>query len=213
MKNLSLALNAVLLVAVLILYVLHFTDRPAAPIAAAPADTSAAVSPNELDQLRAALPTVVFVNTDTLLGEYEFFKTSKASLEARGRRLEKDLASRQRTLENELADAQRRAQAGTLTQQEGMELEQRLMQKQQEFLAYREKASQEILEQEQGLNEQLNRNITEFLSDWGRTQDYTYVLGYSPGNGTVLFAHDTLDVTRRVLQGLNEQYAAGKKTP
>ena len=203
-KNLSLILNAVLLVAVAILYVLHFSSPAPAVTSTAPADTTVAYA----DAGVAAVgPQTVYVNTDTLLTRYEFFKKSKAALEARGRRLENDLAARGRTLESEYMSAQQRAQSGTLTQQEGAQLEQQLVKKQQDLVAYRDKVTQELVTEEQRLNEELNRNISNYLKDYGRDRRYTYVLGYSPGNGSVLYAADSLDITAQVLKGLNDRYA------
>jgi hypothetical protein len=34
--------------------------------------------------------------------------------------------------------------------------------------------------------------------------NYAYILGYSPGSG-ILFAHDSLDITPEVVQGLNAE--------
>ncbi|SDK70888.1 outer membrane protein [Catalinimonas alkaloidigena] len=204
MKNLSLALNIVLLIAVIVLYVLHFSDRQ--PVtASAKGDTTGVAATNEGG---ASVPVIAFVNTDSLLTKYDFFKSNQASLEARGRRAENDLQSRSRTLENEVRSAQQRAQSGSLTQQEAVELEQQIMKKQQDLMAYRDKLTQELAADEQRLVRELNENIVDYLKDYGQKQNYTYVLGYNLGNSNVLFAADSLDITAQVLEGLNQAYAA-----
>ena len=204
MKNLSLVLNIVLVIAVLILYVLHFSDRQHITAQAENDPTTEAA----VGSAASAVPVIAFVNTDSLLTQYEFFKNNQTNLEARGRRAESDLQSRSRTLENEVRSAQQRAQSGSLTQQEAMELEQQIMKKQQDLMSYRDKLTQDLAAEEQRLVRELNENIVAYLKDYGQQQHYTYVLGYNLGNSNVLFAADSLDITQQVLRGLNEEYSA-----
>src|SRR4030095_12139253 len=78
MKNINLVLNAVLLVAVSILYYLHFSTKeasvPEGPVAIP-------VKPS----------SIVFVNSDTLLHNYAFLKVKKDDLEARHKKVSAEL--------------------------------------------------------------------------------------------------------------------------
>ena len=50
-----------------------------------------------------------------------------------------------------------------------------------------------------------------FLKGFAKEKGYKMVLTYSKANPTVLFADESLDVTKEVVTGLNEAYAKDKK--
>jgi outer membrane protein len=56
---------------------------------------------------------VVFVNTDSLLTNYQFYKDAQKEFENKGYRLQVDLGQRERALQTEGAAIQQRAQAMT----------------------------------------------------------------------------------------------------
>ncbi len=193
-----------LLVAVAVLYFLHFSSRPAtaAQTTANKSTTSDSVT------VADASERIVYVNTDTLLTHYEFFKSSKSSMEAKSKKLEGEIANRTRSLENEYLAAQQKAQSGSLTQEQMMRLEQEFMKKQQDFVQYRDSQARKLMEEEQKINEELNKNISAFLKDYGQDKGYQVVLGYTLGNSSVLFGSNNLDITKDVLEGLNREYNA-----
>jgi outer membrane protein len=199
-KNLSIVLNVVLFIAVGVLYYLHFSGAPAKT-----AVENAAADSTEQNNESVA-QQIVYVNTDSLLENYESFKSNKATLEAKSRKAESDLATRTRNLENEFLSAQQKAQAGALTQEQGMKLEQQLMQKQQDLVQYRDNVARKLMEEEQKFNQELNDDIYEFLKTYGKDKGYKFVLGYTRGNSSMLYGGEGLDVTSEILQGLNTKY-------
>ena len=71
MKNLSLILNVVLLVAVVILYVLHFSNAPSVQVSDSSSDTSSV-------NLKIA-----YINSDTVLKYYDYLKVNREQLESK----------------------------------------------------------------------------------------------------------------------------------
>jgi outer membrane protein len=205
-KNVSILLNVVLLIAVGVLYFLHFSSRPAT--AAEGTVTQSSTTGQDTISVTDASQRIVYVNTDTLLTHYEYFKTSKSAMEAKSKKLEGEIASRTRNLENEYMAAQQKAQSGSLTQDQMMNLEQQFMKKQQDFVQYRDTQARKLMEEEQKINEELNKNISDFLKGYGQEKGYQVVLGYTLGNSSVLFGSNNLDITRDVLEGLNREYTA-----
>ena len=213
MKHLSLALHAVSLVAIAVLFYLVLQSPRLAASAADPlSDQPDSLSAQGIAPTAEASPAIVYVNTDSLLAHYAFFSQNKENLESRSRRAERDITSRTEKLEKEFMEAQQRAQTGRLTQQEAATLEQDLMKKQQELVQYRDRLTQNLMDEEAKLSRELNENIANYLRDFGRQRNYTFVLGYAGLGGSVLFATDSLDVTQEVLEGLNAtQPPAAKK--
>lgn len=191
MKNASLILNAVLAVAVAYLYFLHFSERNTTPVAATTDSTAAPVR------------KVVYVNVDSLLTNYEFFKDTRKVLESKRFQLDNELNAKGRSLQNEVAFFQQKAQ--TMTMEQARATEAALMKKQQDFVAYRERAAQRLAEEEAKKNEELYNRIQEYLRGVNKQNQYEFVLGYTKGGG-ILFADTTLDATRQILVGLNKSY-------
>ncbi|GAB2572342.1 OmpH/Skp family outer membrane protein [Spirosoma areae] len=193
MKNASLILNVILTIAVAILYYLHFKDRQpqTAPEVKAP--------------IEAKGKSIVYVNVDSLLTKYEYFKDTQKVLESKRFQLENDLAAKGRNLQNKVAFFQQRAP--TMTQEQGRATEASLQKEQQDILAYRERAAQNLAADEQSKNKQLYDQIYEYLKKINAQNNYEFVLGYTKGGG-ILFADPSADQTKTILAGLNKEYQA-----
>ena len=193
MKNASLILNVILTIAVAVLYYLHFKDHQteAAPTVKTPTEAKG----------RA----IVYVNVDSLLTKYEYFKDTQKVLESKRFQLENDLAGKGRNLQNKVAFFQQRA--ATMTQEQGRATEASLQKEQQDILAYRERAAQNLAVEEQNKNKQLYDQIYEYLRRINAQNKYEFVLGYTKGGG-ILFADPSGDQTKAVLDGLNKEYIA-----
>ena len=60
------------------------------------------------------------------------------------------------------------------------------------------------------MNRQVINAIMEYLKENSSQLNYKYVLGTSFG-GNILYANDSLDITRNIIKGLNEKYQQTKK--
>lgn len=191
MKNASLILNVVLTIAVAVLYYLHFKDHQ-------PETVSTVKAPAE-----AKGKAIVYVNVDSLLTKYDYFKDTQKVLESKRFQLENDLAAKGRNLQNKVAFFQQRA--ATMTQEQGRATEASLQKEQQDILAYRERAAQNLAAEEQAKNKQLYDQIFDYLKKENGQNKYEFVLGYTKGGG-ILFADQSGDQTSKILAGLNKEY-------
>jgi outer membrane protein len=191
-KNLSLILNGILAVAVIYLYVLHFSgDSPAQ--AEETAGTSAA----------GAMPKIAYVNSDTLLENYDFFKDKRAELEEKAQKLQADYENRAKGLQGEITAFQRNA--GTMTMNQARALEEDLMKKQQNLMQYQQNLSNQLMQDEAKVQEELYDKVADYLEEYGTDQNFKVVLTYTKNSG-VLYADDSLDITKTVVEGLNKRY-------
>src|SRR5262245_38663912 len=125
MKNLSLILNAVLLVAVGVLYYLHFQSPKAAEPIAEPVTVTTAAGP-----LRPA--SIVYVNSDSLLDNYAFLKAKKQDLEARHKKITADLEAEGQRLQSDVESYRQRG--ASMTDEQRMQTEEQLMIRQQQLM-------------------------------------------------------------------------------
>jgi outer membrane protein len=190
-NNTSLIWNIVLTLAVAVLFFLHFSGK---------SETGAAVSDGGVVSGRRT----VYVQVDSLLTNYDFFKETKKELENKNFQLENELNTKGKSLQNEVAFFQQKAQ--TMTPEQARSTEAQLMKKQQDLVAYRDQAAQGLQMEEAKKNEQLYKNIRAYLEKYNKENSYEYVLGYSLGGG-ILFANPSLDVTKKIIDGLNKEHA------
>lgn len=197
MKNVSLIVNVVLGAAVAVLYVLHFTAT------GKPADIQADYV--ERGEYVPSSSNIVFVNFDTLLNNYDmFFDLQKKFLEKQ-QKLEAELTRSSGSYERQVGDFQEKVQKGLVTRSEAQQLEMQLMQVQQELMGQRDEYSQELMEEEQVMNRQLQHSIYDFLEEYNNNHQYHYIFSHSFG-GPFLYTDRNLNITREVIEGLNNKY-------
>jgi outer membrane protein len=152
--------------------------------------------------------SIAYVNIDTLLRNYEFFKKVEKEMKGKQSVIETDLNGRASQLEREIATFQQNVNSGSITIQAAKEQEQQLMQKQQGLMQYRESIGRQYMEEEQKNTEKVFKNIREYVQKYAQDKGYTFILergGAIVGSG-ILFADSTRDVTREILKGLNDEY-------
>lgn len=189
-NNTSLIWNVVLSLAVAVLFFLHFSSKSS--------DAGAAA-----DGAVVAGRRTVYVQVDSLLKNYDFFKDTRKELENKNFQLENELTTKGRSLQNEVAFFQQRA--ATMTPEQARSTEAQLMKKQQDLMAYRDQSAQALGQEEAKKNEELYKNIRSYIDKYNKENGYEYVLGYSLGGG-ILFANPSLDVTQKIIDGLNKEY-------
>ena len=197
MKNASLILNAVLLVAVVVLFILHFSSGKNSGGA-----SNGSSGPSNLK--------VAYVNQDTVLKYYEYVKTQGSALEAKANSFQQQLEGRQQGLQRELQAYQSNRANMTIGQIQAVE--QDLQNKGQNLQMYQEQLSQQMMEERDKINTELYGKITDFLKQYSKEKGIEMILKYERGSD-LLFAGDSLDISKDVIAGLNAAYKAdGAKT-
>lgn len=191
MKNISLILNAILIVAVGVLFYLHFS------VANPTSASTATVTPGDLK--------IAYINSDSVLKYYDFFKVNRGKLEAKSKKLDQELRGRAQGLQNDYESYQRNV--GNLTIGQAKAIEEDLTKKQQNLRLYQESLSQELTGEEGKMNVELYSKITNFLKKYGEEKGIQLVLKFDP-TSDVLFGGNNLDITQDVIGGLNEAYKA-----
>ena len=227
MKNpAQLAFNAVLLVAVAILYFLHFNQRPAAapavaPVAAteeaAPADTATADIPTPAAAPEATAPVVaaapagpapaagaiVYVESSKLLDGYQGMKDARRAFEVKAKGWESQnqaLVSSFRTA----VEAYQKS-APTLTADQRAAAEQKLQQQQQQGAVEQQKIQQQAQEAEGKLTQTVLESVNKKVEAYGKAHGYKMILIAAP-SGTIAYGEKGLDITAPVLIYLNSSY-------
>lgn len=188
MKQASLILNVILLVAVAGLYYLRFTDK----------------DKNEFIPVSgpASKSKIVFVNSDSLMENYSLFKDMLEDMGHKRDSLDKALMNKGSVLEKEIKIYQDNA-AG-MSPSERQLREEALMKKQQSLMAERDGLLDKLKEEEAQLTDSIHSDLMSYLIEFNKARGYDFILGYSRGGG-ILLASDSLDITKQVVKGLNQK--------
>ncbi|RYY07383.1 MAG: OmpH family outer membrane protein [Sphingobacteriaceae bacterium] len=152
---------------------------------------------------------IVYVNSDSLLSKYDYFKDMSTRLEDKGKRAQVDVSSKGQAFQREVAEYQKGA--ATLSADQRAATEQRLARKQQELQTYNQNASAQIQQEQATENAKLYDKIADFMKGYAKEKGYKLILTYSKANPTVLFGDESLNVTNAVVKILNENYKKDKK--
>lgn len=161
------------------------------------------------DSTQANAAQIVYVNVDTLLEKYEYFKDIRTKLEEKAKKAQADLQSRSNAFQREVADYQQKA--ATMSAADRQSTEERLARKQDELARHNQNASASFAQEEASENEKLYGRITDYLKKHAKENGYKFVLTYSTANPGVLYADESLEITDEVLAALNAEYAKEKK--
>ena len=152
---------------------------------------------------------IVFVDSDSLLNQYEYFKVLKTKMEAKGKAADADMKAKGQAFQRDMQQYQ--AQAQGMTAEQRAATEERLGRKQQELQAYQQNAGAAFQNEQAKEQEALYNKVSDYLKIYAKDKGYKMVLKYQKGMGDILFADESLDVTSEVIKGLNEAYSKEKK--
>ncbi|WP_165020446.1 MULTISPECIES: OmpH family outer membrane protein [unclassified Dysgonomonas] len=201
MKNISYVINGVLAVAIIILFVLFFTNKgnsneeDKTPLAFEPGDST------------VTLP-IAYVNVDSLLANYEFAKVSGERLMNKFKSSNNTVAQKQRQLETEATDFQRKVQSNAFLSQERAQAEsQRIQKLNADLQQMAQRLENELAQEEQKINEQLADSVRVCLVEYNKKANYQIIFS-NKGLDNILTAKDKYDITQDILKLLNSRYKA-----
>ena len=195
MNPLLLALNLVILAGLIILYILHFTGS---------GSKGNSIS-GAMGKANTGSISVAFVNNDSILNNYELVKKMRADLQAKGQRLEGEVAAKQKAFEKDAAYFQEQVAKKAISEKSAQEIYGQLQQNQKGIYDLRDRYAAELQQSETDMNIALLDSVTNFLNRYNEKYKFDYILGFTKG-GNILYANDTLDVTGDVIKELNLEY-------
>ena len=199
MKKLSVALFAVLFLAVAVLYFLQFKSNNKSGKVSTKGNIS------EMPKLG-----IVYVNIDSVIFNFNMYSDRRNELMAKQKNAEAELNSKGTQYEKGVKDYQDKVNKGLVTRATAAQIEQGLVQQQQELVTLRDKLQSNLVEEEQVMNRQILEYITRFIEENKSQYDYQFILGKSFG-GPVLYSNNSLEITQQLLTALNKKYQTEKK--
>ena len=199
MKNTSLILSIISLIAVVVFGVLTLTKGGKQ---AEPATEEAATE-------AAQKGDIVYVDLDRILMEYDMANDLRSVVETKVQNIQAEVNRRGQKLEKEVTAYQEKIQKGLMTRSVAEVQGQKLQEQEIEFNNYAAQKQQEINEEQVVMMNQLGDAIQTFINKYNEEKQYAMILTNS-GGAPVITADANLDITEAVLAGLNEEYIKTK---
>lgn len=150
---------------------------------------------------------VAFVNYDSIYTNYELIKKLRADFEAKTKRLDNDINARAAGIERDAAYLQDQVNKKALSEQSVQELYVQLQQEQQKVVELRDRYLNDLQLSDAQMQETALDSIINFIDRYNKKYKFDYILGFTK-TGNILYANDTLDITKDVIKQLNDEYLA-----
>lgn len=168
--------------------------------------TSGTSGNNPVSAPVAGTARIVYINTDTLMNQYLLaIELNEAFLKKQEER-RTELNVKAKSLDQEVNEFQRKLQNnGFLSEARAIDARDQLVVKQENLRRLQEELIEKTAREQSELNKQLFDKLTVFLSEYNKEKGFDIVLSTQLG-GNVLFAVDGYDITKDVVNRLNEDY-------
>ena len=201
MKNISLALNAILIIAVAILYYFQFSGNKTPDI-----EETETVSLEEpiIEPVEKIESKIGYLNVDTLQNNYKLYSELIDKLKAREKKYEKELSTKSAAFEKKVMEFQKNAP--TMTQFEGQTKQKELADEEQQLYKMRDDFALKFQTEEGKLNDEFQKNVKDFIVKYNQESQYNIIIGSSQMGNIVLDYNEGINITNDIVKGLNEQY-------
>jgi outer membrane protein len=198
MKNVSLIINIILLLAVAFLYFYTFGNKNAnKPIAAK------AVIKDSAGNITSTGGVIAYVELDSLNSKITYIKSRREELEREQKAIENEWNSGMRNLEARRDKFVQRGNA--ITQAEAEKFQEELMAGQQTIEQKKQNSSNKLQEKSYRYMEDIQGKLKNFLADYNKEKGYTYILTAGTGLDYMIYRDSTLNITNDVISGMNAQ--------
>jgi outer membrane protein len=199
MKNVLVALNVFLLIAVGFLFYKVYNAGPGAekkPFikeASVPASNTAC--------------RIAYFEMDSVDNTCDMVKDVKSELSRKEEASMSELARLDQQIREKMNEYQ--GQAATMTQAQGEQAQQDLMFRQQKLQTRKQELDQEYQNLYMRLNTDMKKKIEMFLNTYNQSNTYSYIFAYE--SGLFFYKDSAFNITRDVVSGLNAMYKTQKK--
>jgi outer membrane protein len=198
MKQFSLALNVILLAAVIGLYVKVFSKPK-------PQSTSTSVTKNDSSQTTVSTtgPSLIaYIELDSLNEQIVYIKEHRKDLEREQKTIEAEWKGAMTNLQNKVSELQKNA--GSRSQQDAERIQNELMQQQQQIEGRKQSQTQVLSEKSYVFLEEIQKELKKYVADYNKDKNYQYILTTGSGNEYMIFKNDANNITNDIIKGMNE---------
>lgn len=150
---------------------------------------------------------LVYVDVNKLIEGYKRSKVEREAFTKKTEVIKGNVDSLVTSWQTELKAYEK--ERASMTKKE-IELKQELLaNKQQQINNYQQAVQKQVQEEDQKMTQTLINDINAYVREYGKKHGYPMIFG-AGGNGNIMYAEESTDLTDKVLEGLNDRYEGNK---
>lgn len=200
MKNLSMALNVILLVAVGYLYYIQFSGKKQGKLNS----KGTAVMQDSVCHREP----IAYVELDSLNANITYIKERRKEIENEQKAIEAEWENGYKGLEAQKNEFLKKGAA--ITPEEAQHFQDRLMMQKDQIDSRKQSRGQALSEKSFQSMDGIQKTLKAFLAEYNKDKKYMYILTYGSGLDYMVYKDSTLNITNDVIKGMNEKM---KSTP
>lgn len=202
MKQLSIALNVLVLILIGILFYLHFEGRNKPAVKELPLSSRNVVTTSS----PIASSKIGYFEMDSLQANYDYFKDALNHLKEKERVMNAELNSMEKDYQRKVNEWQKKGAA--MSQAEADAAQRENAQLQQAYQVRKQTLEESFGKQSMEFKKDIKKKIESYLKEYNKDKNYSYILSYEPD---FIFLRDTTcNITPDLVKGLNAEYKKKK---
>ena len=172
---------------------------------AANGNSNGAQQANAAGEVSAAQGSIVYIQLDSLVNQYDMYNDLKSELESKVQAVQEDLTKKGRAFESAVKDFEAKIAKGLLTRSQAEEQQKKLLEREQNLQGLSQQKQMELAEEEAVMMRRVMDAIQTYITRYNQDKGYALILSVP-----VLAGDPSLNITQDVLKGMNEEYIKSK---
>jgi len=148
-------------------------------------------------------PQFAFVNNTVIMNEYLGMIDSKKEYEKKAKIWQNNIDTLTYAVQQAIQEYEVKTVSGTAKEKQ---LAQELIgTKKQQMIHYQKAIQQKAQQEELQISQKPIEEINRFIKEYGKNNNYKIIFGAN-NSGNIVYADETMDITKEVLDGLNKNY-------
>ena len=143
---------------------------------AANGNTNGAQQANAAGETPAAQGSIVYVQLDSLVNQYDMYNDLKSELESKVQAVQEDLTKKGRSFESAVKDFEAKIAKGLLTRSQAEEQQQRLVEREQNLQGLSQQKQMELAEEEAVMMRRVMDAIQTYITKYNQDKGYALIL-------------------------------------
>ena len=201
MKKANIILHIISLVAIVVLFVMFLGQKNC---------NTANIETPSAEQTVAANNSIVYIQLDTLINQYDMYNDLKTEFEGKLASVENELTKKGRALENDYQSFNEKMSKGLLTRSQAEAQGNELQARQQELALLSQEKQMQLAEEESVMINQVMNAIQSYIKEYNKIHNHSLILTTTVATNNVIDGESSLNITNDIIKGLNQEYVKNR---
>jgi outer membrane protein len=201
MKKANIILHIISLVAIVVLFVMFLGQKNC---------NTADIETTSAEQTVAANNSIVYIQLDTLINQYDMYNDLKTEFEGKLASVENELTKKGRALENDYQSFNEKMSKGLLTRSQAEAQGNELQARQQELALLSQEKQMQLAEEESVMINQVMNAIQSYIKEYNKIHNHSLILTTTVATNNVIDGESSLNITNDIIKGLNQEYVKNR---